>query len=332
MKRIILAGMANTKRTDYFLKAAKELGIPIFFEDITHCVPESLEKAVVKLDPVVYGETKIGQMDALLDQYTRILSRFATNRMIKFLNHPDSVMQVLHKRECKEKLMTQQIPVTQMIATGICWVEDLKRLMEERKEYGVFVKPVQASGAAGIMAYRFLPRQNREVLYTCACLEKGRLINTKKLCRIEDKEQIQDILDRILSMETVIERWHPKAVYQGKQYDLRVVWQFGKVDFVVARQSKGPITNLHLNNQALPIEQLALSMEKQEEIAGLCNKAMEQFPGLSYAGIDVMLTKNTLKPLIIEINGQGDLLYQDIFHENRIYKNQLLHMYRLARE
>ena len=93
----VLAGTANTKRTDYFLKAAGELKIPVFFEDIIHCVPESLEKAVVKLDPVVYGEMKIGQMDALLEQYTRILSCFASNRMIKFLNHPDSVMQVLHK-------------------------------------------------------------------------------------------------------------------------------------------------------------------------------------------------------------------------------------------
>ena len=56
---------------------------------------------------------------------------------------------------------------------------------------------------------------------------------------------------------------------------------------------------------------------------------MEHFPALSYAGIDVMLKKNTLKPLIIEINGKGDLLYQDIFYENSIYKNQLLYMYQM---
>ena len=98
---------------------------------------------------------------------------------------------------------------------------------------------------------------------------------------------------------------------------------------MVARQSQGPITNLHLNNQALPVEKLNLSAQKKEEIAKLCNNAMELFPALSYAGIDIMLEKNTLNPLIIEINGQGDLLYQDIFQENSIYKKQLLQMYQM---
>ena len=44
------------------------------------------------------------------------------------------------------------------------------------------------------------------------------------------------------------------------------------------------------------------------------------------AGIDVMLDKKTGKPRIIEINGQGDLLYQDIYGENIIYRNQILNM------
>lgn len=28
--------------------------------------------------------------------------------------------------------------------------------------------------------------------------------------------------------------------------------------------------------------------------------------------------------MIIEMNGQGDLLYQDIYHENTIYKEQIM--------
>ena len=295
-------------------------------------MPEELEEAVVKIDPFVYQEFEIEQMETLLGQYTKLLNRFAANKRIQFLNHPDAIQEVLHKVRCKEKLMEQGIPVTEMIGAGIHSLEELKQLMLAKREHAVFIKPVQSSGAVGIAAYRFYPERNREVLYTCGYLEQGQLINTKKLYRIEDSAQIRSLLDKILSMETMIERWYPKADYQGKKYDLRVVWQFGKVDFVVARQSKGPITNLHLNNQALAVEKLHLSVEKQEEIAGLCTGAMELFPALSSAGIDIMLEKNTLEPLIIEINGQGDLLYQDIFQENCIYKKQLLHMYQMAQE
>ena len=37
----------------------------------------------------------------------------------------------------------------------------------------------------------------------------------------------------------------------------------------------------------------------------------------------MLLEQGTMKPYIIEINGQGDLIYQDIYGENRIYKRQI---------
>ena len=53
---------------------------------------------------------------------------------------------------------------------------------------------------------------------------------------------------------------------------------------------------------------------------------MTLFPKVNVAGLDVMLDKKTGKPRIIEINGQGDLLYQDIYGENRIYREQITKM------
>ncbi|EPZ8049302.1 STM4014 family protein, partial [Salmonella enterica subsp. enterica] len=40
------------------------------------------------------------------------------------------------------------------------------------------------------------------------------------------------------------------------------------------------------------------------------------------AGIDVLLT-TSLTPYIIEINGQGDLIYQDAQQNNLIYQTQI---------
>ena len=46
------------------------------------------------------------------------------------------------------------------------------------------------------------------------------------------------------------------------------------------------------------------------------------------AGIDIAFTKNMKTAYIIEINGQGDLIYQDIYNENIIYTNQVKEMKR----
>ena len=64
----------------------------------------------------------------------------------------------------------------------------------------------------------------------------------------------------------------------------------------------------------------------QKEIEKLCEEAMALFPRVNVAGLDVMLDKKSGKPRIIEINGQGDLLYQDIYNENRIYRKQIMKM------
>ena len=45
--------------------------------------------------------------------------------------------------------------------------------------------------------------------------------------------------------------------------------------------------------------------------------------GISMAGIDLLLEKGTLRPRVIEMNGQGDLIYRDIYGENRIYREQV---------
>ena len=44
--------------------------------------------------------------------------------------------------------------------------------------------------------------------------------------------------------------------------------------------------------------------------------------GLRSAGIDLLLDRGSLTPRVIEMNAQGDLIYQDIYQENKIYRHQ----------
>ena len=91
-------------------------------------------------------------------------------------------------------------------------------------------------------------------------------------------------LNRLLSLDCIVERWYAKAQHQGFSYDLRAVVQDGQTDFMLARLSKGPVTNLHLNNHPLKASELGLTVSTVEEIEELCKRAAGSFQGLRSVG------------------------------------------------
>lgn len=247
---------------------------------------------------------------------------------ITFFNHPSAITALLDKRSCKEVLVREGISVTESLGgdnkeSNICNLEMLLEQMRQEKLCQIFIKPVNGSGALGVSAFRMQKRTGKMQLYTCAALTESKtLVNTKQLMCLSDRAQIENVLDILLKMDTLIERWHPKPIYQGYSYDLRAVVQDGRIDMLLARLSKGPITNLQLNNRPLAIEELGLPKRVLEEISYLCQRAMGCFSGLRSAGIDLLLDRGSLTPRVIEMNAQGDLIYQDIYQENKIYRHQ----------
>lgn len=223
------------------------------------------------------------------------------------------------------------------------------RINPDRKAKQEFHKVVK-EGESGLKRFKMK-------LYSSAFLKDKKLYNSKQLFTMENPEEIREFLDVLFSVDVMAERWHAKdtvimqesfmervqklpeiydskgdlnkdeqyVFFHGKRmsYDLRVVYQFGHIAHIVARLAKGPITNLHLNNHGEKTETIGLSQKKITEIEKLCREAINLFPGLNIAGIDIMLDKGSQRPRIIEINGQGDLIYQDIFGENKIYGEQV---------
>lgn len=323
---IHLIGEEESKRTTYLTKAAQLENVP--FEFIPWSVLEQpaglrqLEGAVVKIDPLSFQTACFDVMNRQLQKYQERLKMLQTIEC-RFLNSPEGILSLLDKRETKRRLQQREISVTQMFPETVCCTEELLEVMTKRRCPSVFVKPVFFSGAAGVSALRVHPVSKKMCLYTSCRLEQSQLINTKKMFCLTETREIQDVLDVLLTMDCIVERWHPKAEFQGKSFDLRVVYQFGRVAYMVVRQSSGPVTNLHLNNQAVEAERLGLSLNQRLEIEKLCEQAVQAFDGISMAGIDIMLEKGSQKPRIIEMNGQGDLIYQDIFRENKIYREQV---------
>jgi len=330
VRRAVLLGVSDTKRTKYLKRAAKRIGLPLSFagwkdwrDKLKSFEPDGV---VMKIDPPRWDSPLLGDLDDLAKDYRKQLKELAdaSDRYnMRFLNHPSEISALLDKAGCKETLRRAGIPVTELLAGNVRDVERLFEIMKQKNACQVFIKPVNGSGAAGVAAFRKQEGSGRMALYTCAAEHpKKGLVNTGRLRRFSDKREIFSLLNRLFEMECVVERWHAKAEHQGCSYDLRAVVQDGKCDCLLARLSKGPITNLQLNNHPLDVDGLGLSLDILEEILDISKRAMRQYPRLLSAGIDILLEKGSLKPRIIEMNGQGDLIYQDIYRKNAIYLHQ----------
>ncbi|MDE6618937.1 MAG: STM4014 family protein [Lachnospiraceae bacterium] len=336
MRQVVLLGSPGTKRTIYLEKAAEQKGLPIVFTDWNSwndCrrLPVA-EELFVKIDPPLWSSCSLEELNGLADGYIRQLEElgsYAQKRKMTFLNIPSAMIELLDKRACKARLQQAGLPVTEIMQTYVCLntgkltAELLFEEMHRQRMHQVFIKPVKGSGAAGVSALRWQPQTGRMALYSCALLQAdGTFVNTKCLRRFSKTEEVFPLLDRILEMDCIVEQWYAKAEYQGYSYDLRAVVQDGRLDFLLGRLSKGPITNLHLNNRPLETAALKLPAHTLDDIAKLCQKSMEIYPGLRSAGIDILLEKGSMKPRIIEMNAQGDLIYQDIYNKNSIYGHQ----------
>ncbi|MDE5823735.1 MAG: STM4014 family protein [Lachnospiraceae bacterium] len=349
MRRVVLLGIPDTKRTIYLEKAAELEGLSVVFADWKNwenCFGQwglsTADEQLVKIDPPVWSSCSLEELNHLADGYVHqleTLGRLAQTQNTAFLNTPSAIAELLDKRACKTRLRQAGLPVTEAVHISACPDDGkitAKLLFEEMRRqriHQVFIKPVKGSGAAGVSALRWQPQTGQIALYSCALIQAdGTLVNTRRLRRFSKKEKVLPFLDRILEMDCIVERWYAKAEHQGYSYDLRAVVQDGRLDFLLGRLSKGPITNLHLNNHPLEIAALKLPEHTLEDIAILCRKSMEIYPGLRSAGIDILLEKGSMKPRIIEMNAQGDLIYQDIYNENSIYNHQARMMHEWQKE
>lgn len=360
MSGILLIGTDGGKRRFYFEQAAAEAGLPVVFldwkdvPDMGHdegfCPEkpeepgrkrfeeklrmllqiEDLQRFAVKIDAPAWGSSRLCDLGSLTGRYEEQLRWLSGLPAGGFLNRPPEIAQVLDKRGCKARLAQSGVPVTHMYEEHFSCGEELFDFLREHRITQVFVKPVKGSGAAGVTALRFSPGNGRIALYTCAALKEGALYNTKRMYRLEGRKA-EVFLDSLLKLDCVVERWYGKASFEGYCYDLRVIVQAGRIDYILPRLSKGPITNLHLNNHAMAFADLHLETETVERIEAVCLKASACYPGLQSIGMDVLLEKGNLEPRIIEMNAQGDLLHRDVYSENRIYKRQIAIMKELLR-
>src|SRR5690606_8620987 len=91
--------------------------------------------------------------------------------------------------------------------------------------------------------------------------------------------------------------------------DMRVLVINGEARHWVVRQSRNPMTNLHLGNSRADSKQFerVLGGNKLSEAFHVAEQAARCFPSSLYAGVDVLLDSHG-RSLVGEINAFGDRL------------------------
>lgn len=236
----------------------------------------------------------------------------AASTRVPVLNPIGDILTMFDKRRCHAALAAAGVPVPPALPHVEGRVEGYEHIRTQTRAAGwsrVFVKPLHGSSASGVIALAYGAR-GRICGYTSVERDGGRLFNALRVHRYESEVEIAAIVDALAVDGLHVERWLPKASFDGRVIDLRVVVVAGRPSHVVVRASRTPMTNLHLGNARgdLPGLRAAIGEDRWTRMLATCVRAAACFRGSLHAGVDLLLSPGFRQHAVAEVNAFGDLL------------------------
>lgn len=250
----------------------------------------------------------------VLDYFDALAAVFASKPSWRVLNPIADVRALFDKVACSRRYAAAGIPVPEQLPEleSIHSSAQLREAMVALRWPAVYVKLSCGSSASGLALYRHIPsraaHERDMVLTTVARTDEGRF-NSLRLQRLEQRAEVDDLLDWLIGEGAQIERAIVKAQIDRRTFDLRVLVIAGQPTFCVVRQSPHPITNLHLGGTRGDLDALRQQVPPAVWAAAMasCVRAFEQHQCL-HVGVDLLLEAGLRGHRVIEANAFGDLL------------------------
>lgn len=278
------------------------------YEDALASGATTLEPA--KVDALAYDRGLIvcprQQHFGFLAMLGRLDALFARRPAWRVLSPPRSIATLFDKRETSRLYESLGVPVPPRLEP-VASLEELRERMDEAGCASAFVK-MSASSSASCLAI-YLRRPRGDFLMTTIEPARTGWYNSLKVRRIDHPRLVAEVVDFLLREGSQVEEEVPKARLDGNFFDCRVVVVAGEPAFLVVRQNKHPITNLHLLgwrgeraslDRDVPPELFARAMES-------CRTVWSGH-GCLHVGVDVMFEQGYTGHRVIEANAFGDLL------------------------
>ncbi|MBZ4415811.1 STM4014 family protein [Myxococcus sp. RHSTA-1-4] len=233
-------------------------------------------------------------------------SIFTAHPRWRVLQSPASIAELFDKRLTSRKYAALGVPVPEPL-DGVTDAESLRERMRAHDCREVFVKLSCGSSASCLAIYR--RGRARDTLVTTIEQAETGWYNSLKVRRIDEPSRVDEVLEFLLAEGSQVERSIPKARLGGDYFDCRMLMVRGEPAFTVVRQSRHPVTNLHLGGWRGDLEELraAAPANEWEEALESC-RAVARAHDCLHVGIDLMFEEYFTGHRVLEANAFGDLL------------------------
>ena len=242
--------------------------------------------------------------------WRHLLQQWENQLQCPTMNAPADIAAMFDKPLCHQLFETHGIPVPRSLGALGCY-DELRSAMQSQGCSRVFVKLAHGSSASGVVAYHANPLGESAITTVERVRENHQtlLYNSRKIRNYTRHEEIVDIINILCYEGVQVEEWLPKARWQNREFDLRVVAIALEAQHIVVRVGKSPMTNLHLGSDRGDTEEfLNLVGKNWEAMKQTCQAAAALFSNSLYSGIDLLIYPDLQRHAILEINAFGDLL------------------------
>lgn len=225
-----------------------------------------------------------------------------------WMSHPHAVATMFDKAACRELWAAAGLPVAASPACPRSYDELRAQVQSPRAR--LFVKLRYGYSAAGAAALEWCGPRLRAITTVELAPDAGhtRLFVCKRPRILLKETEIAQLINALAAYEIVVERWLPKARWQGLNFDVRVVLIRGRVQHVVGRASAAPFTNLNLGARRMPRDVLMRHLRDWDALATLAEKAAACFPTAGTLGLDILVQPCRRRMVLLEANAFGDYL------------------------
>ncbi|MES2788880.1 MAG: STM4014 family protein [Planctomycetota bacterium] len=249
---------------------------------------------------------------------------------VHWMTTPESVISAFDKAECLARWSSAGLPIPRQYPAVSTYAE-LRRQIPERHAR-IFIKLRYGYSAMGAVALEWRDDRVRAITTVETAWANGRprLFVTKRPQQLRREFEIAWLIDTLAMEQIIVEDWLPKAHWEGRPYDLRVIMIQGRVQHIVGRSSASPFTNLNLDARRIPREVVVQQLgDSYASFNTLCEQAAAVFPDAGMLGLDVLVGPHHKKFAILEANAFGDYL-PGLLHEGRTTYEAELHSEYLA--
>lgn len=270
--------------------------------------PDELDPSRLRRWPLRHGEVLAPrQHHRGLLRYLGGLNRIFDQRPAwRVLSPTAAIERLFDKTTVWRQHREAGLPVPQALDPAPTTPDALRDGMQARGWRSAYVKMTCGSSASGLGV--FMTQPTERFMTTLARRDNG-WFNSLKVRRVSRQDAIDEALGFILAQGAHVERAVPKARLDGAFFDLRVLVIDGQPSFTVVRQSRHPITNLHLGGwrgdlehlrAAVPADSLAAAYETCRRAAAL--------QGCFHLGLDLLFEPGLRAHRLVEANAFGDLI------------------------